>query len=203
MKIKKIVVATRNESKKSRFSRLLVEMVGQVTGLDEMGVTEKPKETGNTAEENAQIKATFYAAATGLPVLAEDESLWVDFLPKDKQPGVHVRRINRKDEVTDEELLAYWEALVAKSPVNKRTGYWHIAYCLGTPDGKVHTGALDHPIMFFSPSSKVRLPGWPTSSLQGPVMFGKPDSELTDEERRLKDQRADKLIKEKLQELFT
>jgi len=56
--------------------------------------------------------------------------------------------------------------------------------------------------MFFSPSSEVKLPHWPMSSLQGPVMFGKPDSELTEEERKQKDQRADRLIEEKLLELF-
>jgi len=202
VRIEKIVVATRNESKKKRFGRLLAGLADQVIGLEEAGVTGKPEETGETAEENAEIKAAFYAAATGLPVLAEDESLWVDFLPADKQPGVHVRRVDRKDEVSDEELLAYWEALVAAVLKNKRTGHWHVAYCLGTPDGRVHTGALDHPIMFFSPSSEVKLPHWPMSSLQGPVMFGKPDSELTEEERKQKDQRADRLIEEKLLELF-
>jgi len=135
-------------------------------------------------------------------VLAEDESLWVDFLPANKQPGVHVRRINRKDEVSDEKLLAHWERLVAAAPACKRTGHWHVAYSLGKPGGQVCTGSLNHQIMFFSPSSKVKLPGWPMSSLQGPVMFGKPDSELTKTERNLKDKRADKLIKEKLEELF-
>jgi XTP/dITP diphosphohydrolase len=202
VKIERVVIATRNESKKVRLGRLLTEVAEQVIGLDNVRVVGKPDETGETAEENAEIKASYYALATGLPVLSEDESLWVDFLPMDKQPGVHVRRVNGKDEVSDEKLLAYWEMLVAAAPVNKRTGHWHIAYCLGTPNGRVHTGVLDHPIMFFFPSSKVRLPGWPMSSLQGPVMFGKPDSELTEEERKQKDRRTDELIKDKLRELF-
>ncbi len=202
VKIKKIVVATRNATKRERFLRLLNGLVEKVMGLDELGIGSKPDETGETAEENAEIKARFYAVATGLPVLAEDQSLFVDFLPVDKQPGVHVRRIDRNSEVSDEELLDYWERLVAAAPIDRRTGRWHNAYSLGMPDGSVHTGALDYPIMFFSPSSKVKLPGWPMSSLQGPVMFGKPDSELTEEEKGIKNRRADKLVKEKLGKLF-
>lgn len=202
MKIEKVVVATRNQSKRERFGRLLSGISQQVVSLDELDISEKPKETGETAEGNAEIKARFYAEVTALPVLSEDESLFVDFLPDDQQPGVHVRRINRGDEVDDDKLLAYWERLVAAAPIEKRKGHWHVAYSLATPEGKVITVSLDHPVMFFSPSSKVRLSGWPTSSLQGPVAFGKPDSELTEEERRIKDQRADRLILEKLTELL-
>ena len=62
--------------------------------------------------------------------------------------------------------------------------------------------ALDHPIVFFSPSSRIRLSGWPMSSLQGPIAFGKPDSELTGEERRQKDERADREIVRILKDLF-
>ncbi len=202
MRIDRILIATRNPAKKARFSRLLSEVADRILGLDEIELTEKPIESGETAEENAEIKSKFYSPKTGLLTLSEDESLFVDFLPEKDQPGVHVRRINKRDEVDDDKLLAYWEALVAKVPHAKRTGYWHIAYSLATPAGIVHTVSLNHPIIFFSPSSKLRLPGWPMSSLQGPVFFGKPDSELTERERRIKDKRADKLIKEKLKVLM-
>lgn len=202
LEIEKMVVASRNPAKVERFRKLLAGMVEGVVGLDELGIKEKPKETGETAEENAEIKARFYVSKVGLPVFSEDESLFVDFLPADKQPGVHVRRVNKRDEVNDDELLAYWEALVAAAPRNNRKGRWHIAYCLATPFGETHTVSLDHPIMFFSPSSKVRLRGWPMSSLQGSVTFGKPDGELTEEERRQKDERADGEIVRILKNLF-
>lgn len=200
--IEKIVVATRNHSKKERFEKLLSGLAERVYGLDELEINEKPKETGETAEENAEIKAKFYAKITGLPVLSEDEALFVDFLLADQQPGVHVRRINKEDEVDDDRLLAHWESLVAKAPVEKRRGHWHVAYSLATSEGKVVTISLNHTIKFFSPPSKIRLPGWPMSSLQGPEAFGKPDSELTEEERKIKDKRADELITKKLVELL-
>lgn len=196
------MIATRNPAKKERFGRLLKKVAGQVLSLDDLGIVEKPTETGETAEVNAEIKAKFYSKLAGLPVLSEDESLFVDFLPQDKQPGVHVRRINRKDEVDDEKLLSYWEKIVAKVVPNRRTGHWHIAYSLATPNGRMRTTSLNAPIRFFSPFSKIRKPGWPMSSLQGPVHFGKPETELTTEEEELHRKGADDFLIEKIRELL-
>ncbi len=108
-----IVIATRNPAKKERYSRLLSGLANIILGVDDLGIEGKPAEAGETAEQNAEIKARFYAEKTELPVLSEDEALFVDFLPASKQPGVHVRRVEGKDEVSDDELLAYWEKIVA------------------------------------------------------------------------------------------
>jgi XTP/dITP diphosphohydrolase len=199
--IEKIVVASKNPAKVERYGRILSKYVERVLGLNDLDIDDKPEESGNTAEENAEIKAKFYAGKTGLLVFSEDEALYVDFIPESEQPGVHVRRINGKDEVDDDQLLAHWERLIEKVPQNKRTGRWHIAYCIASPDGVTRTVALDHPIIFFSPSSKIRLPGWPMSSLEGPSDFGKPHSELTDEERRKNEEKSNVQIAIKLKEL--
>ena len=200
--IEKIVVATKNPAKVERYRKILSHYTNNVVGLQEVGVLDKPKETGETAEQNAEIKAKYYAEKTGLLVFSEDEALFVDFLPDDKQPGVHVRRINGKDEVDDNQLLAYWEEIVSKVPSKKRTGKWHIAYCIASPDGTVKTTSLEHPIIFFSPTSKVRIPGWPMSSLEGPVAFNKPHSEMTDKEKSDADEIINLAIAQKIKELL-
>lgn len=180
--IDKIVIASNNPAKVKRYQRLLSKFAKEVIGLKDFGVTDKPVENGKTAEENAIIKAKFYAKKTGQLVFSEDESLFVDFLPPNKQPGVNVRRINGKDEATDEEIVSYWERIIDQVPVHKRTGRWHVAFCFAYPDGKTQTIACDDYVRFYSPSSMIKMPGWPMSSLQGPVDFGKPHSELTDKE---------------------
>lgn len=200
--IEKLVIATRNPAKVEFYHDILTQIADSVVGLNEIGIEEKPAETGETAEQNAEIKASLYSKKTDLPVFCEDEALEVDFLPKDKQPGVHVRRIDGVDEVDDDKLLRYWEEIVAKVSVEKRTGRWHIAYCLAMPGGNTKTVSKDHEVLFFSPSSKIRIPGWPMSSLEGSVSFGKPSSEQTSEEKFLSKKLLAEEILEKFKELL-
>lgn len=201
-KIDKIVIATRNPAKRKRYGALLSGLADEIFGLNDLGITDKPSETGETAEQNAEIKAKFYSQMSGLIAFSEDEALFVDFVPPEKQPGVHVRRIEGRDEANDDQLLAYWERVIARVPPDQRSGRWQIAYCLATPAGQTKTIALDYPRIFFSPSSKIRIPGWPMSSLQGPAALGKPHSELTEKEQAQLNRETDRLLLEKLRELF-
>jgi len=192
----KLVIGTKNPAKVERFQKLLKDIAKEVYGVTDFNIEDKPKETGNTSEENAEIKAKYYSKLINLPVFAEDEALYVDFLPKNKQPGVNVRRIEGKEEATDNELFEYWENIIKDIPEKERTGYWHISYCLGFPDGRVITIAKDHPIQFFYPTSEIRVPGWPMSSLEGPRNIGKPHSEMNEEETKKHRAEADKEILE-------
>jgi XTP/dITP diphosphohydrolase len=201
-KIDKIVIATHNPAKIERYAKLLSPYATDILSLKEFGIHDKPKETGVTAEENAEIKGVYYSNGTGLPVFSEDEALYVDFLPDNKQPGVNVRRIDGKNEVDDDTLLSYWEDIVKNIPKDKMTGRWHIAYCFVFPDGKLKTISLDHPILFFSPSSAIRMPGWPMSSLQGSALFKKPYSELNDKEKAIIDDFTGNLLARHLADMF-
>lgn len=143
-----IVVATHNPAKIQRFKDALLKVTDCILTLADLGITEKAEESGVTAEENAQIKAVFYAKLTGKPVFAQDAALFVDFLPQDKQPGVYVRRVSGR-EMTDDELFTYWKKIIIKIPEEKRTGKWHAAYCLATPNGKTFLFTIDHPQNIF------------------------------------------------------
>lgn len=197
-----IVIATRNPAKVERYQRLLANFVPNIIGLDFFGEIQKPLELEGTAEGNAVNKAKYYVRKIGLPVFSEDEALHVDFLPKDKQPGVHVRRIHGKEEASDKTLFNYWESLVRNAPEEKRTGYWRIAYCIALPSGEVYVTTLDHRIRFFYPASKVVIPGWPLSSLEGAGDFGKPHSDFTSEERAKLEEITTLHVEEKLGEIF-
>ncbi len=123
-----LVIGTRNQAKHALYGRLLGTMGVESLGLGDFSIDGRPHESGLTAEENAALKARFYAAQTGLDAFAEDEALYVDFLPAEQQPGVHVGRIEGVDEADDDALLAHWENVVARVPEEQRTGHWHIAY---------------------------------------------------------------------------
>ena len=85
----RIVIATGNPHKVDEIRAVLAPMGFAVLSLADLGrpVPAEPDEPGATFEENARIKARYYAAAIGEPVLADDSGLEVDALQG--APGVH------------------------------------------------------------------------------------------------------------------
>ena len=69
----RIVIATGNPHKVEEIRAVLAPMGFVVVSLPELGrpAPEEPDEPGATFEENARIKARYYAAALGEPVLAD------------------------------------------------------------------------------------------------------------------------------------
>lgn len=195
--IGQLVIATGNPAKFERYERGLKEYFDvKLSSLRDERL-EKADEPFDTAEANARHKAQEYFKQCGKPVLAVDEALFLDFLPPDKQPGVHVRRIGGGEEVSDDELLARVLDLVKKAPADKRTGHWHFAVCIARGENDLGEVQFDIPYRFITEPSPKRLPGYPLSSIgiqEG--LFSKPGSELDEEEY----QQADALIMAKVAE---
>ncbi len=82
----KLVVASHNAGKVREISELIAPFGLNAVSAAELDLDE-PEETGVTFEENAYIKASTAAKATGLPSLADDSGLCVDAL--DGAPGVY------------------------------------------------------------------------------------------------------------------
>jgi len=81
-----LLVATTNPGKLREMQRLLGGLPFDVRALDPASPIEPPEETGATFEENARLKADYYAGATGLLAVADDSGLEIDAL--DGRPGV-------------------------------------------------------------------------------------------------------------------
>ncbi len=195
-----LILASHNPAKKKRYQKTLPDIT--ILSLKDLNITQKAPETGVSAEENAQMKAKFYFNLIHKPVLAEDEALYVDFLSQERQPGVHVRRINGTDEASDDELLSYWEDLLKDIPLKKRTGKWHFAYAIQLSSDTVETFSVDYPYQFFSPTSSIRLPGYPMSSIGGSPLVGKPHSEYTSEDHKLVDAQTEEILRERITTLL-
>jgi len=90
-----VVLATTNPNKVREIRALLDGVDLELVGLDRFAEVTPPEETGVTFEENAALKAHYYAAATGLPAIAEDSGLEIDAL--DGQPGVESARFGGVD----------------------------------------------------------------------------------------------------------
>ena len=85
----KWVLATGNQGKVKEMSELLNSFSIEVLPQSKFNVPDVP-ETGTTFVENAIIKARHAAKVTGLPAIADDSGLEVDFL--NGQPGIYSAR---------------------------------------------------------------------------------------------------------------
>lgn len=182
-RLPRLLFGTHNPAKVAYYRPVLEEIAVQVVSLRDLGTVEKPRENGATAEANAEIKANFYAALTGLPTFSEDEALYLDFLDEQHQPGPNVRRIDGREEADDDRLLAYWSGVVARVLPPLRTGRWHVACALADGNDELSAFALDFPIRFHSPPSSILIPGWPLGSLQGPIEHDRPWNDLAEDQR--------------------
>jgi XTP/dITP diphosphohydrolase len=90
--VRQIVLATQNKGKIAEFERLLAEFAKDIEVLGLRDFPEMPDiaETGKSFTENALLKARGVCEFTGLPALADDSGLCVDFLNGD--PGIYSAR---------------------------------------------------------------------------------------------------------------
>lgn len=108
---KKWVLATGNIGKVKEMSQLLNSFAIEILPQSHFNVAEVP-ETGTTFVENAIIKARHAAKATGLPAIADDSGLEVDFLSG--QPGIYSSRFageNASDQDNIDLLLSKLEGV--------------------------------------------------------------------------------------------
>ena len=125
-----LLLGTRNRKKREE----IVEILGDL-GLDFGDLSDRPdvadvEETGTTFEENARLKATAYAKATGEWTLAEDSGLVVPAL--NGRPGVYSARYAGKqgdDAANNARLLAE----LAPLPDDRRAAYYVCVAALADP----------------------------------------------------------------------
>ncbi|MEP7055592.1 MAG: RdgB/HAM1 family non-canonical purine NTP pyrophosphatase [Actinomycetota bacterium] len=87
----RVVLATRNPGKIEELRRILAEVIDvELVGLADLPELPEVEETGDTFVANALLKARDVAARTGLPAIADDSGLCVDYL--DGAPGVRSAR---------------------------------------------------------------------------------------------------------------
>lgn len=85
-----LLIATGNKGKVRELEALLKPLHISCISLDTFPDVEEPEENGNSFQENALIKAKYYAQHTGLPALADDSGLVIPSI--DNQPGIYSAR---------------------------------------------------------------------------------------------------------------
>lgn len=134
--MKTIVVATRNQGKVAEIKGAIEHLGVTVRSLSEFSAIPEAVEDGLTFEDNAIIKARYYAAHTGYACLADDSGLEVDALGG--QPGVYSARYageNADDAANNSKLLAALENV----PPERRTARFRCVLAFADKTGTVIT----------------------------------------------------------------
>lgn len=129
------IIATHNMKKRDELQRILSPLGIRVLLAEEAGIElTDVEETGTTFEENALLKAESGCKESGMPCIADDSGIAVDFLGG--APGVYSARYageHGDDDANNRKLLKELEGVEDK---NRGAAYVSVVCCV-YPDGKV------------------------------------------------------------------
>ena len=193
--MKQIIFATTNQSKSKRFSKGLKELGIEVLSLKDIDIKLDVEEDGNTAIENALIKARECYKKTKKPSMGMDDTLYMEGVPEDKQPGLFVRRVNGKN-LTDEDMIEHYTNLVKEYGKDGRINCkWIYGLAVINEKGEEATYSWfkDDFYMTSSRSDKIN-PGYPLNSISKYKKLDKYFTEVTLEDMKLIEVNEDDVV---------
>lgn len=180
--MKKVLFATTNPAKIKKYKIELEKRDVEVLTLNDLSVNVTVEETGKDAVENALLKAKAFYEATGIATIGMDNTLFIEGIPEEKQPGTHVRRVGGK-ELTDEEMIEYYTNLTREYG-GKLTAKWIFGLVVYNEKGaQEYSWSKDHFYFVDTPCEK-RNPGYPLDSISVMPENHKYFLELTSEEKQ-------------------
>ena len=142
----KFVLASHNCGKLAEMQKILGELGVEVVLQSDLGLDLEPEETGETFAENALIKAKAVMEASGLPAIADDSGLCVDYL--NGGPGVYSARYGG----LDDDKARYMLLLNTMRGATTRAAHFHTSIVCAFPDGDVLEAEGDcHGTIAFAP----------------------------------------------------
>ncbi len=172
----RLLYGTSNPAKLQHMKEILDGLNIEIQGLNDSGNLDIAPidETGNSPLENAKLKAISYYNALKKPVFSCDSGLYIEGLEKEKQPGVHVRRINGK-KLNDNEMIDYYTNLAKELGGIAKAKYKN-AICLVIDEENIfeYNGediASEEFIITSKPHSK-RINGFPLDSISIKIETG-------------------------------
>ncbi|MBO5123331.1 MAG: RdgB/HAM1 family non-canonical purine NTP pyrophosphatase [Oscillospiraceae bacterium] len=133
----KLVLASQNKGKLKEMQAILGELGIEVVLQSELGLAVDVEETGTTFAENATLKAKAVMEASGLPAIADDSGLCVDWLQG--APGIYSARYGGvdSDEERNQLLLSNMKGAL------DRSAHFHADIVCCFPNGDILNTAGD------------------------------------------------------------
>ena len=182
--MKKVLFATENESKCERFKNALLKNNIEIITINDIDKKQDIIENGKDAIENALIKARAYAKVCDIPVFAMDDNLYIDNLPKEKQPGMYVRRVNGK-RLTDDEMIEYYSNLAkVYGEKGRLTCRWVYGIAIiNNGHEYTYTWSKEDFYIVDKPSNKIN-PGYPLNTISINKKLNKYFTDITEDDKK-------------------
>ena len=129
-----LLLATNNRAKVREYVQALEGVPYSIVTLADVGVDVAVSETGQTLEENAALKATAYASASGLVSLADDSGLEVEALGG--EPGVLSARYAGEG-ASDRERIDFLLSRLEHVPWEDRQARFRCVIAIAAPQREV------------------------------------------------------------------
>lgn len=187
-----LIYGTSNAGKLEFMRNIVAPLDIELLGLRDLNISlPDVDESGKDPLENARAKAHAYYNAIRTqtdfcyPVFSSDSGLYIEGVTNEKQPGVHVRRVNGKS-LTDEEMIEYYAGL-ANGLGGQAFARYKNAICLVVSENETYEYigddiASDRFILSAKPHQK-REHGFPLNSLSVRISDGKYYNDLTEKPR--------------------
>ena len=126
------ILASNNKKKLGEMQRILSPLGINVVTAKMLGITlDDVVEDADSFEGNARIKALAACKAMGMPAIADDSGICVDYLGG--APGVYSARFSGGDDEDNNDLLL---KKLEGVPMEERKAHYACAICCVFPDGK-------------------------------------------------------------------
>lgn len=187
-----LLFATGNATKAKRFTKGLEKYNINILTLKDINIDIDVEENGKTAIDNAILKAKAYSNVVDIPVMAMDDTLYLDGVSDEYQPGLFVRRVNGK-RLNDEEMIEHYINLVKKFGNDGRlTARWVYGIAI-INENEVYTYSWSKEDFYLvdTRSDKVN-PGYPLNTISVNKKLNKYFTDMTLEDKELvKEDEAD------------
>ena len=134
----KFVLASHNQGKLKEMQTILSQLGVEVVMESDVGLALEVEETGTTFAENAELKARAVMEASGLPAIADDSGLCVDWLQGG--PGIYSARYGGDLDSDEPRCRLLLENMRGATD---RSAHFHCAICCLFPNGDKLTAEGD------------------------------------------------------------
>lgn len=168
-----LLYATSNPAKYTAMRDALRPLGIELFSLREMKQVPTAPEEGKTPLENARQKALFYYDQYRIPLFSCDSGLYFENLPRELQPGIHVRS-PQGVYLDDQGMLDYYGGLAAR--YGDLTARYYNAVCL-IIDPEHICESMDESLasnrfLLTAEAHRIRRPGFPLDSLSKELSSG-------------------------------